>query len=116
MLETEWSHFKLDKIAVLETEFVMKVLIGSLSGGWGGSCSSICSGLIFLFFVYFQELETQRLQNRQAVHDRMLAVARAKESLRQDMQVDMEKVRSKMKEVSHNTLLNLLFGLDILFE
>ena len=44
------------------------------------------------------ELETQRLQNRQAVHDRMLAVARAKESLRQDMQVDMEKVRSKMKE------------------
>ena len=45
-------------------------------------------------------METQRLQNRQAVHDRMLAVARAKESIRQDMQVDMEKVKSKMKEVS----------------
>ncbi|CAC5413449.1 unnamed protein product [Mytilus coruscus] len=44
------------------------------------------------------ELETQRLQNRQSVHDRMLAVARAKESIRQDMQVDMEKVKSKMKE------------------
>ncbi|XP_052074694.1 myosin-15-like isoform X4 [Mytilus californianus] len=46
------------------------------------------------------ELETQRLQNRQSVHDRMLAVARAKESIRQDMQVDMEKVKSKMKEFS----------------
>ncbi|XP_071181013.1 cingulin-like isoform X20 [Mytilus edulis] len=44
------------------------------------------------------ELETQRLQNRQSVHDRMLAVARAKESIKQDMQVDMEKVKSKMKE------------------
>lgn len=47
----------------------------------------------------FQELETQRLQNRQAVHDRMVAVARAKEAIKQDMQVDMEKLKSKMKEV-----------------
>lgn len=31
----------------------------------------------------------------------MLAVARAKESIKQDMQVDMEKVKSKMKEVSY---------------
>ena len=60
--------------------------------------------VLFFYFIYFQELETQRLQNRQAVHDRMLAVARAKESLRQDMQVDMEKVKSKMKEVSHDVL------------
>ncbi|CAG2194237.1 unnamed protein product [Mytilus edulis] len=50
------------------------------------------------FFDCYKELETQRLQNRQSVHDRMLAVARAKESIKQDMQVDMEKVKSKMKE------------------
>ncbi|XP_062613727.1 basal body-orientation factor 1-like isoform X3 [Saccostrea cucullata] len=44
------------------------------------------------------DLEEQRQMNKQAAHDRMMAVARAKDQLKQEMLQEIDRVREKLKQ------------------
>lgn len=46
-----------------------------------------------------KDLEEQRQMTKQAAHDRMVAVARAKDQLKHEMLQEMDRVREKLKQV-----------------
>nr|XP_022344228.1 trichohyalin-like isoform X13 [Crassostrea virginica] len=45
-----------------------------------------------------RDLDEQRQMNKQAAHDRMVAVARAKDQIKHEMLQEMDRVRAKLKE------------------
>jgi len=55
--------------------------------------------ILNLTFCVLQDLEEQKQHNKQAIHDRMVAVARAKDQIRNEMSKEIEKITEKMKQV-----------------
>ena len=49
-----------------------------------------------------QELEDVRTASKQAVHEKLIAVARAKELMRQEHLVEIDRIREQLKNVSKN--------------
>ena len=49
--------------------------------------------------MFLQELEDVRSSNKQAVHEKLIAVARAKELMRQEQQVEVDRIREQLKNV-----------------
>ena len=52
-----------------------------------------------MYRIVWQDLDEQRQMNKQAAHDRMVAVARAKDQIKHEMLQEMDRVRAKLKEV-----------------
>ena len=53
-----------------------------------------------------QELEDVRTASKQAVHEKLIAVARAKELMRQEHLVEIDRIREQLKNVSTLNVLN----------
>lgn len=56
----------------------------------------------------FQELDTQRHQNRQATKDKVFAVARAKDMVRDQNSAELERIKDKVKQVRERSRLKHL--------
>ena len=52
----------------------------------------------------WQELEEQRRQSREAAKEKLVAVARAKDQIREQSNSELENVKDKLKQVSGSVL------------
>ena len=55
--------------------------------------------MVMFFFHPFQELEDYRSTAKSAVHEKLVAIARAKELMRQEHQSEIERIVEQMRNV-----------------